>query len=340
VTGPSRPRSRKLIMTQYGEDFAACTAIVDAEVGEPAYGEVLVRNVYAGVNGVYDLNMVRDAVSYISYTPPTDLGIEVVGRIEKLGPGVRDFQVGDCVATWKVGTGYRDYQIADVDRLYKVPAATPEILCLLPTGVSGMVGVEQVGALSTGEVVAVSAAAGGLGHIIVQVAKKAGNHVIGICGGGEKSEKLTQIGCDRVIDYRSEDVGAVLKAEYPKGINLAYDSVGGKIYDAFVDNLAVKGRLVMSGYTSEVGKPWEQVTSPRLYQKLYFRSASVRAFINPHFEEFHPDAARRLLAMYAAGELTVFVDPVPFTGLEDVPAAVSHLLSGKNLGKVVVKLEP
>jgi len=210
----------------------------------------------------------------------------------------------------------------------------------MPTGISGMVGIEQVGELSSGETVAVSAAAGGLGHIIVQVAKKASNTVIGICGSEDKAKRLEAIGCDRVINYRAEDVSAVLKAEYPKGIDIAYDSVGGKIFDAFVDNLAVKGRLVISGYTSEVGKPWEQVTAPRLYQKLYFRSASVRAFINPHFEEFHPDAARRLLSLYERGELEVFVDPLEFSGLEDVPAAVEHLLNGKNLGKVVVKLEP
>lgn len=337
MTTPNK--ARKLIMTQYGEDFAACTAVVDAEIEKPGYGEVLIRNVYAGVNGVYDLNMVRDAVSYISYTPPTDLGIEVVGRIVEVGPGVKDFVVGDCVATWKVGTGYRDYQVAETGRLYKVPAATPEILCLMPTGISGMVGIEQVGELKSGETVAVSAAAGGLGHIIVQVAKKASNTVIGICGSYEKAERLKEIGCDRVINYRTEDVSEVLKAEYPKGLDIAYDSVGGAIFDAFVDNLAVKGRLVISGYTSEVGKPWEQVTAPRLYQKLYFRSASVRAFINPHFEEFHPDAANRLIGLYERGELEVFVDPTPFVGLEDVPAAVEHLLSGKNLGKVVVKLE-
>ncbi len=332
-------QSRKLIMTQYGEDFAACTKIVDAEIGEPGPGEVLIRNVYAGVNGVYDLNMVRDAVSYISYTPPTDLGIEVVGRIEKLGPGVDNFAVGDSIATWKVGAGYRDYQVAETSRLYKVPAASPEILCLMPTGISGMVGIEQVGEMTTGETIAISAAAGGLGHIIVQVAKKAGNHVIGICGSDDKAESLRSIGCDRVINYRTEAVGDVLKQEYPGGIDIAYDSVGGAIFDAFVDNLAVKGRLVISGYTSEVGKPWEQVTSPRIYQKLYFRSASVRAFINPHFEEFHPDAAQRLIGMYQRDEIEVFVDPVEFIGLEDVPAAVEHLLSGKNLGKVVVKLE-
>ena len=333
------PRSRKLIMTRYGEDFRACSEIVDAEIGEPGFGEVLIRNVYAGVNGVYDLNIIRDAVSYISYTPPTDLGIEVVGRIEKLGPGVRDFAVGEAVATWKVGTGYRDFQVANVERLYKVPSTSPEILCLMPTGISGMVGIEKVGELKSGETVAVSAAAGGLGHIIVQVAKKAGNHVIGICGSEEKVQKLQEIGCDRPINYKTEDVSSVLRQEYPKGLDIAYDSVGGAIYDAFVDNLAVKGRLVISGYTSEVGKPWQQVTSPRLYQKLYFLSASVRAFINPHFDEHHPYAAERLLGLYERGELTVFVDPTPFLGLESVPDAVVYLLSGKNLGKVVVKLE-
>ncbi len=332
-------QSRKLIMTQYGDDFRACSAIVDADIGDPGFGEVLIRNVYAGVNGVYDLNMIRDAVSYISYTPPMDLGIETVGRIEKLGRGVHDFSIGDCVATWKVGTGYRDYQIAHISRLYKVPSTNPEILCLMPTGISGMVGIEQVGELKSGETIAISAAAGGLGHIIVQVAKKAGNHVIGICGSQEKAQKLSQIGCDRPINYKAEDLSAVLKQEYPRGLDIAYDSVGGTIYDAFLDNLAVRGRLVVSGYTSEVGKPWEQVTSPRLYQKLYFRSASVRAFINPHFEDHHPYAAERLLRLYEAGQLTVFVDPLPFIGLESVPDAVAHLLSGKNIGKVVVKLE-
>ena len=326
-------------MTQYGEDFAACTKIADAEIGKPGFGEVLIRNVYAGVNGVYDLNMIRDEVSYISYTPPTDLGIEVVGRIEKLGPGVRDFAVGDAVATWQVGTGYRDFQVANVKRLYKVPSTSPEILCLMPTGISGMVGIEQVGGLRSGETVAVSAAAGGLGHIIVQVAKKAGNHVIGICGSDDKVERLHEIGCDRPINYKLEDVSNVLKAEYPKGVNIAYDSVGGAIYDAFVDNLAVRGRLVISGYTSEVGKTWELVTGPRLYAKLYFRSASVRAFINPHFEEHHPHAAERLLGLYERGDLTVFVDQTLFIGLESVHEAVDYLLSGKNLGKVVVKLE-
>jgi hypothetical protein len=334
------PKSyRKLILTKFGEDFRACTAIVDTPWQDPGENEVVVRNVYAGVNGVYDYNMMRNAVSYISFEVPTDLGIEVVGRVAAVGRGVKDFKEGDAVATWKVGTGYRDYQVAHVDRLYRIREPSPEILTLIPTGVSGMVGLERVGEMTTGETVAVSAAAGGLGHIVVQVAKRAGNHVIGLAGSEDKIQLLKKIGCDRAINYAAEDLDAVLTAEYPKGLDIAYDSVGGRVFDTFLDHLAIRGRLVISGYTSEVGKPLQMVTGGRPWTKLYFKSASIRGFINPHFQEFWPEAAHRLLTLYYDGALTVVVDPTPFRGLEAVPDAVAHLMAGRNRGKIVVKLD-
>ncbi|MDX2222782.1 MAG: zinc-binding dehydrogenase [Rhodospirillaceae bacterium] len=335
------PRTyRKFVLERFGEDFRACTRIVETPWQDPGDGEMVVRNVLAGVNGVYDYNMMRNAVAYMTFTTPTDMGIEVVGRVAAVGRGVTGFKEGDAVATWKVGTGYRDYQVAEAGRLHKIDAPTAEMLTLFPTGVSGLIGLTRAGELSTGEVVAVSAAAGGLGHIVVQVAKLAGNHVIGIAGGAEKCALLRTIGCDRSIDYRTEDVAEALKREYPAGVNLAYDSVGGTIYDALVDNLAVRGRLVISGYTSEVGKPLQTVTQGRAWTKLYFKSASIRGFINPHYQEFWPEAAARLLDLYDKNQIRVFVDPRRFEGLEAVPEAVDYLLSGRNIGKIVVRLAP
>jgi hypothetical protein len=151
---------------------------------------------------------------------------------------------------------------------------------------------------------------------------------------------VRSLGCDRVIDYRAENVAEVLKREYPNGINLAYDSVGGTICDALVDNLAVRGRLVISGYTSEVGKPLQTVTQGRAWTKLYFKSASIRGFINPHFQDDWPAAAARLLAMYDKNQIKVCVDPRRFEGLEAVPEAVDYLLSGRNIGKIVLRLDP
>jgi hypothetical protein len=332
-------RYRKFILTRFGDDFRACTAIVETPWQDPGEGEVVVRNIYAGVNGVYDFNMMRNAVSYIKFDVPTDLGIEVVGRIVAVGRNVTGFKEGDAVATWKVGSGYRDYQVADVSRLYPIREPSPEILTLIPTGVSGLVGLERVGEMNTGQTIAVSAAAGGLGHIVVQLAKRAGNHVIGLAGSDEKIALLRRIGCDRPINYNAEDVDAVLKAEYPRGIDIAYDSVGGRTFDILVDNLGIRGRIIISGYTSEVGKPLQMVTAPRPWTKLYFKSASIRGFINPHFQEFWPDAAERLLAAYYAGDLTVVVDPTPFVGLEAVPDAVAQLMAGRNRGKIVIRLD-
>ena len=330
---------RKFILTKFGDDFRACTTIVDTLWQDPGEDEVVVRNVYAGVNGVYDFNMMRNAVAYLSFEVPTDMGIEVVGRIVAVGRNVKKFKEGDPVATWKVGFGYRDYQVANVSRVYAIREASPEILTLIPTGVSGMVGLERVGEMATGQTIAVSAAAGGLGHLVVQFAKRAGNHVIGLAGTDDKCELVKKLGCDRVINYKTEDVGQVLKTEYPRGLDIAYDSVGGTIFDVLLDHLAIRGRIIISGYTSEVGKPLQMVSAGRPWTKLYFKSASIRGFINPHFQEFWPDAAERLLSAYYTGGLTVIVDPTPFIGLEAVPEAVAYLMAGRNRGKIVIKLD-
>ncbi len=329
--------SQKLIMTKYGENFRDCIKVVEEDINEPDDDQILVKNFYAGVNGVYDLNMIRNKVSYIKFTPPHDLGIEAVGEIIKVGRKIKDLKEGDHVSTWSVGGGYKHYQLLKRQFVTKVPNATPEILTLLPTGISGMIGIEQVGEMKSNEVIAISAAAGGLGHLIIQFAKMKNNHVIGICGSDIKGEFIKELGCDRVINYNKEDLNKVLIEEYPKGINIAYDSVGGKVFDAFLNNLAIMGRLVISGYTSEVGKPWERIEGPRIYEKLYFKSASVRGFINPHYEEFHDEAKGRILDMYQSNKLRVLVDKNDFTGLDSIPDAVEYLLSGKNIGKVVIK---
>lgn len=330
---------RKFILTQFGDDFRACTKIIDTPWQDPGDDDVVVKNTYAGVNGVYDFNMMRNAVSYIKFDVPTDLGIEVVGRIVAVGKNIKTLKEGDAVATWKVGSGYRDYQVADASRIYPIREASPEILTLIPTGVSGKVGLERIGEMTTGQTIAVSAAAGGLGHIAVQLAKQAGNHVIGLAGSDEKCALVRSLGCDRAINYNTENVDQVLKTEYPAGLDIAYDSVGGRIFDVLVDHLAIRGRLIISGYTSEVGKPLQMITSGRPWTKLYFKSASIRGFINPHFQEFWPDAAERLLASYYNGALTVLVDPTPFHGLEAIPEAVAYLMAGHNRGKVVIQLD-
>jgi NADPH-dependent curcumin reductase CurA len=329
---------RRLVLRELTGEFRSATAVMEAELGRPGPGEVLVRNHWAGVNGVFDQNLCANRIRYVDVRPPFDLGVEAVGEVVELGPGVDWLRVGEAVATSKLGTGYREYQRADARRAIPVREASAEILTLIPTGISALVGLERVGEMKSGETVAVSAAAGGLGHILVQLAKLAGNHVIGLTGSPAKVDALRALGVDRVIDYRRENLREVLAAEYPAGLDIAYDTVGGEIFDAFVDHLARRGRLVISGHTSDFDRPDEDVPHPRIYRKLYWKSASVRGFQNPAFPEYFDDACRRVLDLYYAGALRVLVDPTPFVGVAAVADAVEHLLAGRNLGKVVVRL--
>jgi hypothetical protein len=331
-------RYRKLVIRELTGDFRSSTGINEQEWQDPGPGQIAVRNRWAGCNAIFDKNLCRNTIRYVNVSPPFDMGIEAVGEVVALGPGVAGFSIGDSVATTKLGNGYREYQLAPVERTIRIREASPEILTLVPTGISAMVGLERIGELRGGETVAVSAAAGGLGHMVVQIAKLAGCHVIGLTGADSKVELLRSLGVDRVVNYRRENLREVLEREYPRGLDIAYDSVGGETFDAFVDHLAMRGRLVISGHTSDFDKAVESVSQPRIYRKLYWKSASVRGFQNQAFPEFFDDAARRILDLYYTGRLRVLVDPTAFTGLEQVADAVEHVLAGRNCGKVVVRI--
>lgn len=329
---------KKLVAKQISADFRAAIAIEELPIPTPKAGEVLIRNKFAGINAGFDTLLCQGKVPYVHLTPPFDLGVEAVGEVVVIGPDVHTLQVGDAVATTIRGGGYREYQVISENLAVKIPEAIPEILTLMPTGVSALVALEKVGEMKRGEVVLVTAAAGGTGHIAVQLAKLAGNHVIGICGSEAKAAFLKELGCDRVINYRTEVLNTVLQQEYSTGINLVFDCVGKQVFDTCVNHLAIRGRLVVVGFISEYINDFESVNQPRIYQKLFWKAASVRGFLMPHFSEYVEESRDRLLELFYKGNLKVAVDPVVFEGIESIADGVDYLLSGKNCGKVVVKI--
>lgn len=328
---------RKLIATQLSHNFRSAIAIAELPIPTPAPDEIAIRNHYAGINAGFDTLLCQGKVPYTHLIPPFDLGVEAVGEVVAIGQEVHTLQVGDAVATTTRGGGYREYQIISENLAIKIRDAIPEILTLMPTGISALVALEKVGEMKSGEVVLVTAAAGGVGHIAVQLAKLAGNHVIGVCGSDAKVALLRNLGCDRIVNYRTETLDTVLQQEYPNGINLVFDCVGKQVFDTCVEHLAIRGRLVMVGFISEYGNDLECVTQPRIYQKLFWKSASVRGFLMPHFSEYAVEGRDRLLNLFYTDRLKVAIDSTVFHGIESIPDAVEHLLGGKNCGKVVVK---
>ena len=327
----------KIVIHRIGSSFRECTRIEPAPLPAPGEGQVRVRNHFAGVNGVYDQMMCLDRVEHTQVLPPADTGVEAVGLVDAVGPGVTSVAPGDAVSTVSVGSAYRYWQLIDAAAVVPVPAATPEILSLIPSGVSALLALEQVGDMRRDETVCITAAAGGLGNIMTQLAVNAGNRVVAVCGG---PAKVAAVGCfdvERVVDYRAESLERAILSDFRDRLDLVMESVGGEIFDLMVENLAPHGRLVICGYTSD-RVPTETVSAERIYTKLYWKAASVRGFMNYRFAEHAPAARRRLLDMLDRGSIRPLVDPRAFRGLESVPDAVEHLLAGNNVGKVIVDL--
>ncbi|KAE9058335.1 hypothetical protein PF010_g31039, partial [Phytophthora fragariae] len=213
---------------------------------------------------------------------------------------------------------FAEYNEVDMAMVVKVPAPTPDALPLIICGSSASIALEQVGELKSNETVLVTAAAGGTGQFVVQLAKLAGNHVIGTTSSDAKAAHLKSIGCDRVINYNTENVDEVLKKEYPNGVDLVFETVGGDLFRTIVDNVAVK--------------------ASELVPKLLFKSASLRGFLSGHYrDQFHPHM-QRLLKLIDEKKLVSGIDPVKFEGLESIPSAIDYMYARKNIGKVVVKL--
>lgn len=165
------------------------------------------------------------------------------------------------------------------DTVLKVPNATdPRLLAAGLSGLTASLALERVGHMkickgsplasyvtpgmvaddAEPEVVLVTAAVGGTGLFAVQLAKLAGNRVIGTCGTADKAELLKKWGCERAVNYKTEDLGEILKKEYPEGIDIVYESVGGKLAKDACTALAAGGRFIVIGaienYKSEFWK--------------------------------------------------------------------------------------
>lgn len=327
--------NRKLVATQLSTDFREASSVVEEELPPPEPHEVVVHNRFAAVNAT-DVNMSAGRYQP-GMRPPIPLGAEAVGTVVETGERVRKISEGDAVVTSNVGGGYREYNVVRASDALLVPTPTPAVLSLMVSGLTASIALKEVGEMKSGETVLVTAAAGGTGQYAVQLAKRAGNHVIGTCRNPSKVQFLEAIGCDHPINYREQDVRSVLDEHYPSGVNLIYESVGGELFDVCVDALARYGRLLSIGYVSEYKEGARAVEHERVYTKLIPKSASLRGFFLPHYAEHFGDHMDELVALQQSGALDVSIDDRRFEGLEEVPDAVEHLHSGESQGKVVVR---
>jgi len=254
------------------------------------------------------------------------------------GDEVEGISVGDSVLVNAIGSGYTEYFMTKAKHAVPIPAATPEIMTLSIGGLTASVALEEIGEMTSGETVLVTAAAGGTGQFAVQLAKIAGNHVIGTCSTAEKAKMLRSIGCDRVVNYKEEDLHTVLKNEYPKGVDIVFEGVGKNMFDTALRNMARHGRLITIGFISEYKGEPDKITDVRPYYHLLGKMASIRGFnLNLYFgKPVLAEHMMKLVTLLNEGKLQVSIDPTPFKGVAGAIDAVEHLHAGKNNGKVIV----
>jgi NADPH-dependent curcumin reductase CurA len=329
---------KKLVATRFGRDFEKLVEIQERPIPTPKDNEVVVKVHYAGVNAS-DVNITAGTYFADGIKPPFGLGVDFAGQVTEVGKNVSNFKKGDKVTGMTIGEAYSEYACVDAQLLFPMPFINRESVALLTGGLPAIVGLETVGEMKSGEKVLITAAAGGVGHIAVQLAKIAGNEVVAVCGSDSKIEFLKELGADRVINHRKEDLGKILKEEYPTGFDLIFENVGRETFDTCVKNVAKRGRVVVCGYISEYqDDKLEVITAPRIYGDILWKSASIRAFLFSDFPEILGEKSQQLAQLMIEGKLKLITEPTVFKGVEQIIDAVEFMHQGKNKGKIVVDI--
>lgn len=302
----------------------------EAPVPHPAPGEVRIRVTAVGVNfietyqrsGAYKVNL--------PFTP----GSEFSGVVDALGEGVTGLRIGDRVATAKGSGGYAEYALAPADTLVPVPAAITleQAAAVLLQGMTAHYLALSTYPLKPGDVALVHAAAGGVGQLLVQIAKKQGATVLATVSNAEKARLAHAVGADEVILYSVEDFETeTMRLTEGRGVDVVYDGVGQATFAKGLNCLKKRGYMVLFGQASGRVDPVDPqllnqkgslfLTRPTLWDYLLTRGDLLQR-------------ANDLFSWMTDGQLMVRVDKT--FPLAEAAAAHTYLQERRTMGKVLL----
>ncbi|MEU8876976.1 NADP-dependent oxidoreductase [Streptomyces javensis] len=305
------------VITQHTIGGPSVLEMIEVDRPEPGYGQVLIKTRAIGVNPVD--GHVRSGELAMLGEPPFTVGWDIAGTVEAAGPGVSAFAPGDEVlgmlALPGAGNTYAEYVLASVNEIvHELAGLTVEQAAGLPmAGLTAWQSLVGLARIQPGQRVLVHRAAGGVGHLAVQIAKARGAHVIGTASAA-KHHLLRRLGVDQLVDYRSQDFTEA------GPVDVVFDLLGGE-YGERSARIVTPGGVLVSAYPQDTG------VTPELIAELGIRHAIT--IVSPSA----PDLAQ-LVALAAAGRLTVHVDQV----LPLAEAAKAHeiVATGTVTGKIVL----
>jgi hypothetical protein len=301
-------------------------------------GELLLRTLWLSLDP-YMRGRMNDTPSY---APPVAIGEVMTGgtvaRVERSLNSA--YRPGELVVAH---SGWQEFAVEDGSGLVKLP---PDVLrpsyalgVLGMPGFTAYTGLLDIGKPRPGETVVVSAATGAVGSVVGQIAKIRGCRVVGIAGSPEKCDwAVGELGFDACVNHRSADFSRALADACPKGIDVYFENVGGKVFRSIVPLLNPFARIPVCGLISAYSEPQQSGDAEfvsALMRAVLVKRLTLRGFI------FSDDYQGRLNEFLTAlggwlreGRIKYREDVV--RGLENAPDAFLGLLEGRNFGKLVV----
>ena len=308
--------------------------VVQIEMPTVDEGQFLVKQNHMSLDPAMFGWMSADTESYI---PPVELGdvMRSSGVGEIVESNHPDFAVGDRVMGMM---GWREYFLTDGVGLNKVTAPLPDEAILsvfaLP-GLTATQGLYSIGKPQKGETLVVSGAAGSVGSIVGQLAKADGLTVIGVVGSDEKADWIVnELGFDGAVNYKTDDIAAKLAELTPNGIDVYFENTGGPIQHHVFARMNAHGRIAVCGLIADYPKA-EPDLAPN-WIPIIKKRLTVQGFTMPdHFGEV-PALLAKLTPYVMKGQIKHRAHMLD--GLESAMTGLNLFFTGKNKGKLIVKL--
>ena len=322
-----------------GAPVAENFRLEESEKPQPQQGEMLLRSVYLSLDP-YMRGRMSDAKSYAD---PVALDEVMVGgtvcQVE--ASNHPDYEVGEWVLAF---TGWQDYGISDGEGLIKMgknPTHPSYALGVMGMpGFTAYMGLLDIGKPKAGDTLVVAAATGAVGSMVGQIGKLKGCRVIGVAGGEEKCRyAVEKLGFDLCLDHKADDFEQQLAAACDQGIDIYFENVGGKVFDAVMPLLNTGARVPLCGLISQYNAtslPEGPDRMSMLMAQLLIKRIKMQGFIifddyGHRYGEFAADMGQWL----AEGKIHYREHLVE--GFDKAPEAFIGLLEGKNFGKLVIK---
>lgn len=335
------PKNRQVLLASRpaGEPTADNFRLAETEAPRPGPGQMLLRTIYLSLDPYMRGRMNAGP----SYARPVEVGEVMEGRavaevVESNLPGCMP---GDVVLA---PTGWQEYALSDGKEVRKLDPALGPVSCALGVlgmpGLTAYTGLLTIGQPKPGETVVVAAASGAVGSLVGQIAKIKGCRAVGIAGGERKCRYVTEeLGLDACVDHRDPALPERLKEACPAGIDVYFENVGGKVFDAVLQLLNNFARVPVCGliahYNQTEPSPGPNRV-PALLLATLVKRLTFRGFIVWDFAGQFPQFLADMSAWLKEGKVKYKEDVTD--GLENAPRELIGLLRGENFGKKVIRV--